>query len=336
VDLVFPSQFTRERPGVPDIPGRAVTVAFEGPLHNIYATLAVRLSHSALFKRQAMWQNAASYVATVGGVCGIHLRELEEGLGELVLFYDRRASQAVRSQFETYVAGHLRAKSLPGSLIRRAIRTCPGCGYVLPDDLVQLRIQRGTTTMRCPACDDTGISLTEGAAPPADAAVAEMNRSADERRDRNAAALRLKGKIETGDFDVFLSYNSRDREQVIAIGERLKERGILPWLDIWEIPPGTRWQPELRKHIKSIRSAAVFVGVKGTGPWQELEVEALLTEIGRRGRPIIPVILDGRRGHPRLPTFLDLWHVVDMRQPEPDPFEQLVWGITGKKHHGSF
>jgi hypothetical protein len=73
VDLVFPSQFTRERPDAPDIPGKDVTFAFEGPLHNIYATLAVRLSHSALFKRQAMWQNAASYAAIAGGMCGIHL-----------------------------------------------------------------------------------------------------------------------------------------------------------------------------------------------------------------------------------------------------------------------
>ena len=74
------------------------------------------------------------------------------------------------------------------------------------------------------------------------AAVAEMNRSADERRDQAAAALQLKGKIETGDYDVFLCHNSRDKEQVVAIGERLKERGILPWLDIWEIQPGRRWQ----------------------------------------------------------------------------------------------
>ena len=115
VDVVFPSQFTRERPDAPDIPGKEVTFAFEGPLHNIYATLAVRLSHSTLFKRQAMWQNAASYTATVGGTCGIHLRELEEGRGELVLFYDEQASRAVRSQFETYVADHLRLRAVPGN-----------------------------------------------------------------------------------------------------------------------------------------------------------------------------------------------------------------------------
>ena len=329
--LVFPSQFTRERPDAPDIPGKEITFAFEGPLHNIYATLAVRLSHSKLFRREAMWHNAASYEATVGGVCGIHLREVEEGRGELVLFYDERASRAVRSQFETYVADHLRLRGLPGTLHRRVVRICSQCGYVLPEDLVLRRLQSKATTMRCPACEESVISLTEEAATPAAVAVAEMNRSANERRDRNAAELRLKGKVETGDYDVFLCYSSRDRKQVVAIGERLRERGILPWLDAMEIRPGTRWQKELRKRIKLIRSAAVFIGPKGPGPWQQLEVEGLLGEIAKRNRPIIPVILEGRQSNPRLPEFLNLWHVVDMRQADPDPLEQLVWGITGER-----
>ena len=43
---------------------------------------------------------------------------------------------------------------------------------------------------------------------------------------------------------------------------------------------------------------------------------------------MIQVSLTGRGG---LAAFLDLWHVVDTRQPDPDPFEQLVRGITGQK-----
>jgi hypothetical protein len=58
----------------------------------------------------------------------------------------------------------------------------------------------------------------------------------------------------------------------------------------------------------------------------------LLQQLAKRGRPIIPVILEGRKGKPRLPGFLDMWQVVDMRQPDPDPFEQLVWGITGQRY----
>jgi hypothetical protein len=30
---------------------------------------------------------------------------------------------------------------------------------------------------------------------------------------------------------VFMCHNSKDKQEVMAIGERLKERGILPWLD---------------------------------------------------------------------------------------------------------
>jgi hypothetical protein len=333
MDLVFPSQFTRERPDAPDIPGRDVTFAFEGPLHSIYASLAVRLAHSSLFRRQTMWQNAASYTAAVGGTCGIHLRELEEGRGELALFYDEQAGAAVRGHFETYVGEHLQQRALPGTIVRRAIRSCPACGYVLPDDLVRGRLTRGLYTVRCPMCDDSVIALRddEPSAATAEAAVSEMNRSADEQRDRNVAETRLKGKVETGDFDVFLCHNSKDKPQVIVIGERLKERGILSWLDIWEIRPGTRWQQELRRAIKSVKAAAVFYGPSGAGPFQELEVESLVGEFAKRGKPIIPVILEGRQGNPRLPAFLSSWHKVDMRNPSPDPFEQLVWGITGER-----
>jgi len=158
-----------------------------------------------------------------------------------------------------------------------------------------------------------------------------MNRSADERRDMSAAEIRLKGKIETSHYDVFMCHSSKDKDQVIALSERLKEHGILPWLDIWEIRPGTRWQRELEKSLKSIRSAAIFIGPGGPGPWQDVEVEALLTEIAKRDRPMIPVILEGRQGKPRLPSFLKNWQVVDMRKPAPDPFEQLIWGITGER-----
>jgi hypothetical protein len=340
VDLIFPSQFTREQPEALDVPGKQLTLSFEGPLRSIYATLAVRLSHSTLFRRKEMWQNAAAYTAADSGTCGIHLRELDEGRGELSLFYDARAGQVVRAQFETYVEDYLRLRAISGSVTSRRIRTCPTCIYVLPDDLVRRRVERGLTTIRCPDCEQAIIALTDEELAvaatatditAADRAVAVMNRNADLQRDQNVAAARIQGKIQTSDYDVFLCYHSKDRAAVAAIGERLKGRGLLPWLDIWEIPPGKRWQPELKQQIKTVKSAAVFVGSNGPGPWQELEVETIIGEFTKRKRPVIPVILEGRKGNPRLPPFLNLWQKVDMRNTQPDPFEQLIWGITGEK-----
>jgi WD40 repeat protein/GTPase SAR1 family protein len=336
VELVFPAQFTRERPDAPNVPGVRVTFRFEGPLMNIYATLAVRLAHSQLFERREMWRNAASFTAATGGTCGIVLRELEEGRGDLAVFFDEDTDTTVRQQFEAYVREHLSRRSLPSSLSWRRAHSCPACDCVLPEEVVRLRLDRGATTIRCPVCDERDISLVDvaDASPGAEDTVAAMERSADIRRDRDVAATRLKGKIATADFDVFLTYNSQDRAEVLAIDERLRERGLLPWLDVREIPPGADWQRVLAQGIRSIRSAAVFIGPKGTGPWQDLEVEQLLNRFVKSRRALIPVILGGRRGTPRLPAFLDLRHAVDMRVAHPDPLDQLVWGITGERPPG--
>lgn len=333
VDLVFPSQFTRERPDAFGIPGQQVAFTFEGPLYSIYATLAVRLSHSLLFRREEMWQNVASYT-TGGGRCGIHLRELDEGRGELVLFFDEQTDPAVRVQLEAYVFEHLSLRAIRGTVTRSGILACPACGYVVPDDLIKGRLNRKATTLRCPLCEQAVISLLDEQpreATATDVAVAEMNRSADEQRNQNVVDTRLKGKIEASDYDVFFCYNTPDRNQVKVIASRLKERGILPWLDVWDVRPGTRWQDELARQITSIKAVAVFLGPGRTGPWQNLEIEEILKQFAQRKRLVIPVILENRLGQPHLPGFLGLWHVVDMRQPEPDPMDQLVWGITGEK-----
>jgi hypothetical protein len=84
-------------------------------------------------------------------------------------------------------------------------------------------------------------------------------------------------------------------------------------------------------HLKSIKAAAVFIGPRGPGPWQTLEIEVALNELARAKRPIIPVILESRVGQPKMPPFMELWHTVDMRKPKPDPFELLIWGITGER-----
>ena len=168
----------------------------------------------------------------------------------------------------------------------------------------------------------------------AEAAITVMNGGPGDRPGRGVAAPPLKGKIATSEYDVFLCHNSKDKLQVIAIGERLRERGIRPWLDVWEIRPGRRWQKELQRNIRAVKSAAVFIGPRGPGPWQELEIESFLQQFVKRNRPIIPVILEGRSGNPRLPAFLSSWHLVDMRRSTPDPFEQLVWGITGERPTG--
>jgi hypothetical protein len=134
-----------------------------------------------------------------------------------------------------------------------------------------------------------------------------------------------------GQFDVFLCHNSADKPAVKRIAQRLKESGILPWLDVWELPPGVPWQPLLEKQIDSIKSAAVFVGSAGFGPWQEQELYGFLRAFVRRKIPVIPVMLDDAPSQPELPSFLEGMTWVDFRNNDPDPMMMLTWGITGNR-----
>jgi hypothetical protein len=141
----------------------------------------------------------------------------------------------------------------------------------------------------------------------------------------------LQHKIEGEDFDVFLCYHVIDKSAVKRVGERLKERGILPWLDEWELRPGLSWLRILEEQIRHIKSAAVFVGKEGIGPWQRQELDALLHEFVDRRCPVIPVLLEDTPKEPQLPLFLKGITWVDFRKQDPDPIDQLVWGITGER-----
>lgn len=141
----------------------------------------------------------------------------------------------------------------------------------------------------------------------------------------------LEKKRALSQFDVFLCHNSADKPAVKRVGQQLKEAGILPWLDVWELPPGQPWQSLLERQIGNIRSAAVFVGSAGIGPWQEQEMYSLLREFVGRKAPVIPVLLPDAPSTPELPIFLRAMTWVDFRADDPDPLERLIWGITGNR-----
>ena len=140
----------------------------------------------------------------------------------------------------------------------------------------------------------------------------------------------LKSKREGGTFDVFLCHNSHDKPRVKDIGRSLKELGILPWLDEWELRPGMPWQDALEQQIGCVKSAAVFVGSEGVGPWQHQELAAFLRKFVDQRSPVIPVLLPEAPAEPDLPLFLVGMTYVDFRETDPDPMKRLVWGITGQ------
>jgi hypothetical protein len=191
-----------------------------------------------------------------------------------------------------------------------------------PDVLIVRREEVAATGAAMSSCiDDQTRSATE---PLIEAPAA---------RDAEHLSLRheLQRKRAAAEFDVFLCHNRADKPAVIKIADQLEARGILTWLDEWELPPGQPWQPLLEKQIGNIRAAAVFVGAAGVGPWQKQELYGFLREFVSRGSPVIPVLLHDAPEKPELPIFLRAMTWVDCRVPDPDPLMRLIWGITGRR-----
>jgi hypothetical protein len=107
-------------------------------------------------------------------------------------------------------------------------------------------------------------------------------------------------------FDVFLSYNSQDRDDVEKIAVYLADRaGLEPWFDMWSQVTGEPFVDNIYHGLASTNCCAVCVGRGGTGPWQTKEVYAALQRHStREGFRIIPVLLPGVSTVPDLDRFL--------------------------------
>lgn len=146
----------------------------------------------------------------------------------------------------------------------------------------------------------------------------------------------LEQKIASGRFDVFLAHNSKDKPLVTRIAGHLKHRGVHPWLDQDQIPPGRRFQKHLQKAICHASAVAVFIGPSGLGPWQDLELETSIQECVRKKIPVIPVLLPGQDDIPKHLRFLRGFTMVRFTKTVDDrkALDDLQWGITGRKSTG--
>jgi hypothetical protein len=133
-------------------------------------------------------------------------------------------------------------------------------------------------------------------------------------------------------FDVFLSYNTKDQPSVQQIAERLRGYEIDVWFDDWEIKPGTSFQTSIDRAIRQSRSIAIFISDANLGPWQTREVESAISVQVGHGIPAIPILLPGAVIN-SLPLFLQTSRYIDFRDSldDSDAMRNLRWGITGKK-----
>jgi TIR domain len=137
-------------------------------------------------------------------------------------------------------------------------------------------------------------------------------------------------------FDVFMSHNGEDKELALDLSERLKQRGLRVWLDVWQLRPGLSWQQGLLDGMGSSDSCAVLIGPAGYGGWHRREIEAALLRQGP-SYPVIPVLLPGAPDRGDIDAFLASLTWVDFRAGMDDArgLDRLLWGITGVRPESS-
>lgn len=139
-------------------------------------------------------------------------------------------------------------------------------------------------------------------------------------------------------FDLFLSYNSLDRESVQRIRHQLGRRHVSTFFDRQHLTYGAPWFDELQDAIGKSWAVAVFVGAGGLGTWQKREV---VLALGRQAKAeqggdrflVIPVLLPEAEvreapGLLLLNTWLDLRGGID-DEAKLDALARAVRGAPG-------
>jgi len=132
-------------------------------------------------------------------------------------------------------------------------------------------------------------------------------------------------------YDVFLAHNSDDKKDVEIICAELRKRGLNPWLDKEQVPPGRMFQDYIQDAIKKISSAAIIIGDNGLGKWQYLELKSFISQCIDRNIPVIPVLLPNVDSLPEHLIFLREFSWVNFIDhiADSEAYDSLEWGITG-------
>ncbi len=132
-------------------------------------------------------------------------------------------------------------------------------------------------------------------------------------------------------FDVLLCNYSGESKFLNEIAVKLEEKGIKAWTGECHIPPGRCRMDEMELVLPLVKTLTVTVGNETIPGDEKAETEELLRKFADKGKPVIPVILSETEGDPEIPEILKNLKPVDFRKETPDPWEELLWGIRGKR-----
>jgi len=124
------------------------------------------------------------------------------------------------------------------------------------------------------------------------------------------------------EYDVFLSYSSKDKKTVHALAERLRGDGVRVWLDVWEIEPGDPISMKIQHGLEKSRTMVMCMSPDYfESEWGRLEHHSMLfrdpTNAQRRFLPLL--IKDCQP-----PDIIAQFAHIDWRTSSDDEYKTLL------------
>lgn len=126
----------------------------------------------------------------------------------------------------------------------------------------------------------------------------------------------------TFEYDVFLSYSSKDKETVHALAERLKKDGLRVWLDAWEIRPGDMIGLKIQRGLELSRTLVLCMSpAYFKSEWTTLEHHTLLfRDPTNAQRRFIPFLVENCNP----PDIIAQFAYIDWRTPSDEAYSRLL------------
>lgn len=123
-------------------------------------------------------------------------------------------------------------------------------------------------------------------------------------------------------FDIFLSHNVNDKQQVRSLAERLQAQGLRVWFDEWAIKPGDDIYLAVEHGLEAARVLVLCLSEHAlASDWVKMERSTVLfRDPSNKGKRFIPLLLDDCK----LPDALRRFKYVDFRQGAEAAFLELV------------
>jgi hypothetical protein len=132
-------------------------------------------------------------------------------------------------------------------------------------------------------------------------------------------------------YDVFVSYSRADWRHAADIDSVLRAKGLKPFFDRRNLPPGLPWVRALEEAIGACKAAIVLVGPRGFGNTQQYERD--LAFFRQTRDPILPqaqATIDRPFNFLQILTWIDFSHVAKVSEAPAELEHLLTAGQGGR------